>query len=417
MTLAIVAVVLLLFLGFPLYLSIAAATLIAFNWNDPKNPSLYIEMIRLVDAPSLLAIPMFTFSGFLLAASKAPSRIVELSHAFLGWVPGGLAIVSVISCTLLTALTGASGVTIVALGGLLYPSLIKQGYSDRFTTGLLTTSGSRGLLFPPSLPLILYAVVAQVNIDQLFRACLIPGLVSMSLVLLYCFWMGRGFQKEKKSFSWSYAIQTLKNCWMELPIPLVVLGGIYGGIVTATEASCIVALYVLIMEGWILKEVSFKKDLPKVIVDSMTLVASILIILAVALAFTSYLVDAQIPMKLLDWVKANIHSKTIFLLILNVFILVLCVMDGLSAIIIAVPLIYPIASSMGIHPLHLGAIFLTNLEIGYSTPPLGMNLFIASNRFKKPILNLCRDTLPFLLLLFLALMLITYIPSISLCLL
>jgi tripartite ATP-independent transporter DctM subunit len=374
-------------------------------------------MIRLVDAPSLLAIPMFTFAGFLLAASKAPARIVQLSNAFLGWMPGGLAIVAIISCTLLTALTGASGVTIVALGGLLYPSLIQQGYSDRFTTGLLTTAGSRGLLFPPSLPLILYAVVAQINIDQLFRACLIPGILSLSLVLLYCFWTGRGFQKEKLTFSWPYAFQTLKSCGMELPIPIVVLGGIYGGIFTATEASCIVALYTLILECWILKEVSLTKDLPKVIGDAMMLVASILIILSAALAFTSYLVDEQIPMKLLAWIQENVHSKIVFLLFLNLFILILCVMDGLSAIIIAVPLIHPIASSMGINPFHLGAIFLANLEIGYSTPPLGMNLFIASNRFAKPILQLCKDSLPFLLLLFLALLLITYIPAISLCLL
>ncbi len=413
MAFSISLVVLVTFLGFPLFLGIAAATLLAFNWGEPGNPAMFIEMLRLVDMPSLSAIPLFTFAGFMLSESKAPVRLVRLSEAFLGWMPGGLAIVSLISCTILTAFTGASGATIVALGSLLYPSLLKQGYGESFTTGLLTTSGSRGFLFPPSLPLILYAVVAQQNIDQLFRACLIPGLLSLSLILLYCLWKGKSFQREKIPFSWKHALATLKTNWMELPIPIVALGGVYSGIFTATEASCIVALYTFLMEGVFLKEVPLFTDLPRIIIHSMTLVGSILVILAMALGFTSFLIDQQIPMKLLSWVENSIHSKFLFLLCLNIFILIGCVLDGLAAIIIVVPLIHPVAMKLGINPFHLGALFLMNLEILYSTPPLGLNLFIASSRFGKPIVTIYRDTLPFLLILIFALILITYVPALS----
>jgi len=410
---AIVFLLILMLFGMPLYLVIATGTLIAFNWDEPLNFSIFIEMFRL-NAPTLLAIPLFTFSGFVLAASKAPTRIVNLSNAFLGWLPGGLSIVAVISCAILTAFTGASGVTIIALGGLLLPSLLKQGYKEPFSIGLLTTAGSRGLLFPPSLPLILYGVVTKLSIDNLFKSCLTPGLLGILFMAGYCMVKGKQVNNTEKQTSLKTSLSVLKSSWAELPLPIIVLGGIYAGFITVTEAACISALYVLIVEVIILKEISFTKELPKITCDSMVMVGSVLIILAAALGFTGYLVDEEIPMKLVTWMKSHIHSRFAFLIFLNLILLIVgCIMDIFSAIIIVVPLIHPLALEMGINPYHLGAIFLTNLEIGYSTPPIGLNLFISSKTFKKHIVEIYKSTFPFLAILFLVLLIVTFVPSLS----
>ncbi|EKD26658.1 MAG: hypothetical protein ACD_79C01078G0005 [uncultured bacterium] len=413
-TISIIIIILFMFIGAPLFIIISASTLVAFNQNDFFNPSIFLEILRLADSPTLIAIPLFTFAGFILSASNAPTRIVDLSNAFLGWLPGGLAIVAVISCALLTAFTGASGVTIIALGSLLLPTLLKRGYNMNFSCGLLTTSGSRGLLFPPSLPLILYAVITKNNIDQLFKACLIPGLLGIFALIGYSIYCGRKIPVNDYDFSSENLFKILLKSWHEIPLPFIVIGGIYSGLFGVTEAACVAVLYCLIVEVLILKEIDFKRQLPKIMNDSMVLVGSILIILGCALAFTSFLVDNQIPMKILDWMKTYISSKIVFLLILNIFLLIVgCMMDIFSAIIIVVPLIYPIATELGINPFHLGVIFLTNLEIGYSTPPVGLNLFIATKTFNKPIIDIYKSTIPFLIIMLFILILVTFFPVLS----
>lgn len=411
--LAVTALIVLMFAGLPLYLVISGGTLLAFNRTRPDDPSLFLEMLRMADAPTLLAIPLFTFAGFVLARSRAPSRLVNLSDTFLGWMPGGLSIVAVVSCALLTAFTGASGVTIIALGGLLMPSLLERGYGARFATGLLTTSGSRGLLFPPSLPLILYAIVTKTSVDRLFLASVIPGLLGVAAMAAYCLYRGKNVPRTPRR-SLKDALGVLKKSWAEIPLPILVLGGIYGGWFTVTDAACIACLYVIAVEVFILREIRPLKDLPGILVDSMVLVGSILVILAAALGFTSFLVDRRIPMHLLEWTRQYIHSPLAFLLFLNGLLLVVgCIMDIFSAIIIVVPLIHPVAMELGIDPFHLGVIFLTNLEIGYSTPPVGLNLFIAGKTFRKSILEIYRSTFPFLLIMFAVLFLVTFFPGLT----
>ena len=374
-----------------------------------------IEMQRMAEAPTLAAIPLFTFAGYLLAESKAPERFIQLYRSCFGWVPGGLAIVTLVACAFFTAFTGASGVTIVALGGLLYPLLLKEKYPERFSLGLVTAGGSLGVLFLPSLPLILYGLVASVSIDKLFLAGIVPGLLIVLLLSLYSAYVGRHTHAEREPFAWSNVFSSIKGAIWEIPLPLIILVGIYGGFVTVTEAAVIMVVYVLIVEVLITKDIPFGKNLMKVAVDSMQVVGGILIILGVALGVTSYLIDQQVPMKLFEFVRQFVSNKYLFLMILNVFLLVVgCLMDIFSATIVVVPLIVPVAMEFGINPIHLGIIFLTNLEIGYSTPPVGLNLFISSFRFRKPITTLYSASVPFLIIRLIALILITYLPFLSL---
>ncbi|MCB1213946.1 MAG: TRAP transporter large permease [Deltaproteobacteria bacterium] len=412
-------------LGAPLFIIFGAIALEAFHQVDIPSSAIVIEMSRLVSAPTLSAIPLFTFAGYLMAESGTPKRLVNLSKALFGWLPGGLAIVSLIACAFFTAFTGASGVTIIALGGLLYPILIKESYGEDFTTGLMTTGGSLGLLFPPSLPIILYGLVAGVSVNQLFAAGIFPGFLIM--VILGAYALRQSFKAKKEQAS--LALQTpaeseeekitlgkaLYEAALEIPLPFIILIGIYGGYFTASEAAAITALYVLIVEVFLYRDVSFFKDLPRIIKESMVLVGSIIVILAVAMGFTSYLVDEQIPNKIFDWIQGFITNKWAFLIALNIFLLIVgSLMDIFSAIIVVVPIILPIAARFGIHPVHLAMIFLTNLEIGYITPPVGINLFISSIRFKKSITHLYKVSLPFLFLLLIALMVITYWSDLSL---
>ncbi len=401
--------------GVPLFCIIGALAIYAFVNVEIDVSAIIIEMVRLASAPTLLAIPLFTFTGYLLAESKAPRRMVTFSRALFGWMPGGIPVVVLISCAFFTAFTGASGVTIIALGGLLYPILRSQEYSEDFTLGLLTTSGSIGLLLPPSLPLILYGVVAKTGIDQLFIAGIIPN--TLLIILLSIFSIRHGLKRSQKRnpFSFKELVRATRQVGFEIPLPVIVLVGIYSGLFTATEAAAISALYVVIVEIFIYRDLSFFKDLPRVMQKSMLLVGAILIILGSALGLTNFLIDAQIPMKILGWMQQYITSKWMFLILLNIFLLIVgCILDIFSAIIVVVPLIQPIALSFGVDPVHLGIIFLCNLSIGYCTPPIGINLFIASSRFDKSILHLYKSTLPFLAILLIGLMLITYIPWISL---
>lgn len=416
MTLSItVLVVLLIGIGLPLFAAIGFAAAMQFTYSGIDPTVVMVELYRIASAPTLLAIPLFTLAGYVLAESKAPKRLLNLADALLGWLPGGVALVALITCALFTCFTGASGITIIAIGGLIYPILKKQQYDEKFSYGLITCSGSLGLLFPPSLPLILYGVVASVSIDKLFLAGILPGLLIILLLFLYSAKMDVNRSVRRTAFSWQKVFSALRDAKWEIPIPIIIIGGIYGGFITVVEASSITAFYVLVVEFFLNKDLKFRTDLYPVVRNAVQLVGGIMIILSTSMGLTAFFIDAQIPQTVLVWIRSVISSKFTFLLLLNGFLLVTgALLDIFSAIIIVVPLIVPIAISYGINPVHLGIIFLTNLEIGYLTPPIGLNLFISSFRFKKSILYFYRVSLPFLAILLIALLLITYIPSISL---
>ncbi len=413
-TLPLIGLVLAAICGAPLFVIFGGLALTLFGAVGIDAQAIIIEMYRMASAPTLVAIPLFTFAGYLLAESKSPERLVNLYRALFGWIPGGLAIVSFIACAFFTAFNGASGVTIIALGGLLYPLLTRERYTERFSMGLITTSGSLGLLFPPSLPLILYAVVAQVNVDALFLSGIVPGTLLIVLLSLYSIRSGLRSKVVRQPFELSAVLPALRQAIWIVPLPFLILVGIYGGFFTASEAAAITVLYVLFVEFAVYRDLKITKDVPRIAAQSMVLVGSILVILGCALGLTNYLVDEQIPMKIIELMRTFISSKWVFLLILNVFLLIVgCLMDIFSATIVVVPLIVPIAKEFGVNPLHLGIIFLTNLEIGYIHPPLGLNLFISSIRFKRPIMEICITVLPFLAVLLLALIIITYVPELS----
>jgi len=414
-------------LGMPLFSVLALAALVAFHAEEISIAAVATEMVRLAGSPVLISIPLFTFAGYLFAESKTPARLVRLTRAAFGWFPGGLAIVAMIACAVFTAFTGASGVTIIAMGGLLMPALLSERYSPRFSLGLLTTGGSLGILFPPSLALIIYSYVATTTaganladplsgptVDRLFLAGIVPGILLIALLSILAFWQGRGREQVTTPFSWRELAGALWEAKWEIPLPFVLLGGIYGGKLTVTEAAAVTALYALVVEALLYRDIPLR-SLPGVATESMTLVGGILIILASAMGLTNYLIDAEVPMLILDGIEGLITSRIGFLLALNVLLLVVgCLMDIFSALIVVVPLIIPIAMRYGVDLTHLGIIFLTNLEIGYSTPPVGLNLFISSYRFKQPIVRVYAASVPFLLMLLVALLLVTYLPEISL---
>ncbi|NDY70986.1 TRAP transporter large permease [Desulfobacter hydrogenophilus] len=408
-------------MGAPLFTVIIAAAMYGFHLSEIDLSVMAIELYRIADTPILLALPLFTFAGYLLGESNTSQRLVTLTQAFLGWIPGGLAIVAFVVCALFTAFTGASGVTIVAMGALLYPALTQAGYTDHFSLGLVTTSGSLGLLLPPSLPLILYGIIAQqmsggeqVSIENLFLAGLFPALLMIVMLSIWSVWANRGNQVPLTRFSVKNCFSALKAAGWEVPLPLFVFFGIYSGYFAVSEAAAVTAMYVLVVEVLIYREIALKK-LPGIIRESMVMVGGILLILGVSLALTNYLIDAEAPMKLFKFCETFVASKLVFLILLNIFLLILgAMLDIFSAIIIMVPLMLPVALKYGIHPVHLGIIFLANMQIGYFTPPVGMNLFIAGYRFKKPIDEIYRATIPFMLVLLLSVLIITYWPQLSL---
>ncbi len=424
MTLLLTAVLFVLaLLGAPLFAIIAAGALIGFAHEGIDLAVVAINIYGLTDVPVLLAIPLFTFAGYVLGESGAPRRLVRLTNSLLGWLRGGLAVVSLVTCALFTAFTGASGVTIVALGAVLYPALKQAGYAERFSLGLITTSGSLGLLFAPALPLILYGVVAQqlsldqpVRIDDLFLAGLLPGLAMLLVLSLWSVFQGKVPRHTRPSVShaWREMREAVRDSSWELPLPFVVLGGIYGGYLALSEAAAVTALYTVVVEVLIRRELSFQKLL-EVMRESMVLVGGILIILSVSLASTSYMIDADVPLRLFELIRAQVTDKWTFLILLNCFLLALGMMlDIFSAIVIVVPIILPIAIGYGIHPIHLGIVFLANMQIGYITPPIGMNLFISSYRFEKPVIEVYRATIPFFVLLLGLVLVFTYWPALSL---
>ncbi len=408
-------------LGAPLFAVIASSALLGFQREGIDLSVVAIEIYRVAEMPALVAIPLFTFAGYVLGESQSPQRLVRLTQALLGWLRGGLAIVSLATCALFTAFTGASGVTIVALGALLYPALLRAEYPERFSLGLVTTSGSLGLLFAPALPLILYGVVAQrmsvdppVRIDDVFAAGLVPGILMVTALSAWSVWQRRRSPESRTRFSWRVARAALRESVWEIPLPVVVLGGIYSGVFALSEAAAVTALYVLVVEVGIRREIPLSR-LPAVMRESMVLVGAILVILSVSLASTNYLIDTEVPIRLFDLIHSQIDSRLSFLMLLNLFLLVLGMMlDIFSAIVIVVPIILPVAIGYGIHPVHLGIIFLANMQLGYITPPVGMNLFIASYRFERPVIDVYRATVPFFVILLATVLVITYWPALSL---
>ncbi|HSG88130.1 MAG TPA: TRAP transporter large permease subunit [Pseudomonadales bacterium] len=420
----IAAVVVLALLGAPLFAVILAAALTGFWLADIPVVVIAVELYRIADTPLLLALPLFAYAGYLLAEGRSSQRLVAVTSALIGWMPAGLALVSFVACALFTAFTGASGVTIVALGALLYPALKQEGYEERFSLGLVTSSGSLGLLLVPSVPLIIYGVVAQqletgtpFTLRELFLAGLMPAGLMLFALGAYGLWHVRGRGMTLTPFSGAALARALWAARWELPLPLFVLGGIYGGVFAVSEAAAVTALYVTVSQVLLYRDVSWRR-LPGVMVDAMVMVGGILLILAAALAFTNVLVDAEIPQRLFALVSVWIESKLAFLLVLNITLLLLgAILDIFAALVIMVPLLLPVAVQYGIHPVHFGIVFLANMQIGYFTPPIGMNLFIASYRFRRPVTELYRASLPFMVVLLIALLVITYVPWLSLALL
>jgi tripartite ATP-independent transporter DctM subunit len=412
-----VILVVVLLVGAPLFAVIGAGALLGFQREGVDLSVVAIEFFGLSETPVLVAIPLFTFAGFLLSAGQAPVRLVRLSQALLGWLPGGLAIISLVVCAIFTAFTGASGVTIIALGALLYPALSQVGYDDRFNLGLITSSGSLGLLFAPSLPLILYGIVAEAPIDDLFVAGLLPGILLIVVLGAYCYWRNRGLRYSVPERSWSAAWEAIRAARWDLPLPVVVLGGIYSGFFAVSEAAAVTALYVVLTEVVILREVPWRQ-VPRIMRESMVLVGAILAILGVSLASTNLMIDTGVPQRLFAFVSDYITGPTSFMIALLVFLLILgAILDIFSATVLIVPLLLPIAAEYGIDPIHLGIVFLAAMELGYLTPPVGLNLFIASHRFEKDITEIYWATQPFLLVSLVAVIMIAFWPSLSLVLL
>lgn len=409
-----IILVLLAVLGAPLFAVIASSAMIGFHNIETDLMTIALELLSIAQMPFLAAIPLFTFAGYLLSESDAPKRLVRLTNALLGWMPGGLALVCLSACAFFTAFTGASGVTIIALGAILYPALKQDGYGDKFNLGLVTSSGSLGLLFPPSLPLILYGVVASVQIDDLFLAGILPGFVMLVMLSGWSIWVNRSNRKPLSSFSLKEVGGALWETIWELPLPIVVLGGIYSGYFAVSEAAAVTAMYVFFVEVIVHREIKFT-DLPRVIRESMVLVGGILIILGVSLASTNYMIEAEVPQRLLAFVAELVSSQASFLILLLVFLLILgAILDIFSAIVLVVPLILPIAAGFGVNEVHLGIVFLAAMQLGYLTPPVGLNLFIASYRFEKSIMHVYSATFPFLIILMLSVVLITFWPQLSL---
>ncbi len=398
-------------LGGPIFVAIGGAAAFLFLTDGIPAAAIPVETYRLAVSPTLAAIPLFTLTGFLLAEGKSSERLLEVFRALFGWVPGGTAVVCAVVCAFFTVFTGGSGVTILALGGLLFQALRSDRYGETFSLGLLTASGSLGLLFPPALPLILYGIVAEISIGDLFVGGLIPGLILLGLVAAWGAREGIRGDAQRTPFDAGRAGRAIWVGKWELLLPVVILVSIFGGFATILESSAVAALYAFVVQVVIHRDLKPGRDLLEVVRQCSVLVGGVLIILGVATGLTSYLVDAQVAQSLLEVVSENVSSKFLFLLGLNVFLLLVgCLMDIFSATVVVVPLIIPLGVAFGIHPVHLGIIFIANLELGYLTPPVGLNLFLASYRFERPLVAVYRAALPMLLILGVGVLLITYVP-------
>lgn len=411
-----IALVALALIATPLFLVFGAAALVLFESTPGESMiSLAIPVFseRFADSPHLATIPLFTLAGYMMAEGGTPKRLIDLSSALLGWLPGGLAIVCLCTSAFFTTFTGGSGITIVAIGGLLLPALVQEKYPKQFSLGLVTAAGSLGIMFPPALPLILYGIIANIVIDKLFLAGIIPGVLTVLALSVYAGVVGTKAKIPRVPFNARRAAQAIWHTKWELGLPIVVVGGLVTGILRIHEASALTGLYVFLIEVFIYRELKLK-DFPRIVRQSMTLVGAIMAILAMAIGFTEYLIQAEIPMHLLHVMQSFITSKVMFLLVLNVFLLIAgMVMEIFAAIFVVVPLIVPIAQHFGIDPYHLALVFLVNLEIAYLAPPLGLNLMISSFRFSTPMTTIYRSILPFMGVLALTLLVTTYIPELS----
>jgi len=402
-------------LGAPIFIILGGLTLLLLQTEGTPAAAIPVETYRLVVSPSIPAIPLFTLAGYVLAEGDASRRLVRVFRAFLGWLPGGLAVVVTLLCAFFTTFTGASGVTILALGGLLLPVLLDSGYRERFSVGLLTATGSIGLLFPPSLAVILYGVVAHVSILDLFKAGVLPGILLVAAACVLGVREGRRQTGPRIPFNTGEAVAAIWEAKWELLTPIIVLVSLFGGFGTLIETAAVTAAYTILVEVVIHRELHPTRDLPVVLVKCLSLIGGVFAILGVAMGLTNYLVDAEVPMTVATWFEAHVESKIVFLLALNIFLLLVgCLLDIFSAISIVVPLIQPISQVFGIDPLHLGMIVLSNLELGYLTPPVGLNLFFASYRFDKPLAQVCRNTIPFFLVMLFVVLLVTYVPWLAL---
>jgi len=401
--------------GAPLFSIIGGAAVLLFKFvAEGSMSATIVEMYRLANAPGIIAIPLFIFAGYVFAESNSSKRLIKFSDALLGWLPGGLAVVTVLVSTIFTAMTGGSGITIIACGGILLPALIQNKYDEDFSLGYITSVASSGVLFIPSLPIIIYGMVAQIDITQFFIAATIPALIIMIVLVVYGIYYGARHKIPTTPFSIRNVVTSLWEIKWVVPLPVIVIGGIYGGLITVGEAASVTVVYAMISECLIYQEIGLKK-LFEIAINSMITVGAILVVLGTALGLTNFLVDQEVPQKLMEFIMQTIHNKYVFLFCLNIFLLIVgCIMDIFSAIVVVVPLIAPVASEFSIDPFHLGVIFLANLTIGYITPPVGMNLFISSLRFGIPVMRLYRVVVPCLIILLIALLLITYIPQMSL---
>ncbi len=408
-------------LGAPIFVTLGGTAMILFWGESLPIASLPLDHYRLVTNPSLPTIPLFTLSGYLLAEGGASKRLIDVFQALVGQFRGGPAVVTAVVCAFFTSFTGASGVTILALGGLLMPVLLAARYSERSALGLLTGSGALGLLFPPSLPLILYAIIAGshaksagVTIERMFLGGLGPGVL---LVAMTAWWGIRQGPKEAaaaRSFDAAEAGRAIWRAKWELLVPVVALVSLFGGFATPVEAAALTALYVFLIEVVVHRDLHLFRDVPRVMTECGLLVGGVLLILGVALGFTNFLVDAEVPAKAVEWVTQTIHSRYAFLLVLNVLLLIVgCLMDTYSAIVVVVPLLVPLGAAYGIDPIHLGIIFLANMELGLLMPTVGINLFLSSYRFGKPVMEVTRAVLPMQGVLLLGVLLITYIPPLT----
>ncbi len=410
-------------LGMPIFTILGGAALVLFLAKGEPLAAVSISQYDMAVNPTLPAVPLFTLAGYFLAEGGTSRRLVRLFQALFAHLRGGAGVMTVVVCAFFTSFTGASGVTILALGGILLPVLLDAKYSERTALGIITGAGSLGLLLPPCLPLILYAIVASnsgmhlgisVSIGEMFAGGIVPGLLLSLLAGALVILQQPKHVPELERFSFRKAASAVWIAKWELLLPILAIGALLGGYATPVEAAAVTAFYAFLIETFVYRDLKPFRDTTRVLVECGLLVGGILLILGVAMGLTNYLVDAQIPDLAVDWAKSAISAPWVFLIMLNFLLLIAgCLMDIFSAIVIIVPIIVPVAIAFGIEPVHLGVIFLANLQLGYLTPPVGMNLFMTSYRFGKPMSEVIRATLPMLGVFAIGVILITFIPQLS----
>jgi C4-dicarboxylate transporter DctM subunit len=400
-------------LGAPIFVLLGGLAVLFFLHSGGSLEVIPNQAYTMLSGPIIPALPLFTLAGYIISESKAGERLVRLFRAFFGWMPGGLTIMSVLICAFLTTFTGASGVTILAVGGLLFYVLASGGYKESFTTGLLTASGSIGLLFPPSLPIILYGVMAQVDIRQMFVGGVVPGFFMILVLSAMGIFRSMRDKVPRIPFRIKEAARSIPGAALEILLPALILVLFFGGIMTLVETAAFSVVYAFAIEVMVHRDIKWRR-IPEVFIKSAVVMGGVLVIISAAYGLQYYIIDAQIPGKLAQWLHEAVRSKYVFLLLLNLALLVVgSFMDIFSAITVVVPLILPLARAYGVDPVHLGIIFLANLELGYLTPPVGLNLYLASYRFGQPLGKIVRETLPFLLILLVAVLVITYVPGLT----